>query len=108
MREDRIVSLAAADWVDDVPGIRAREETVGGRRWAIVAYDEGARREEWCLDGHWGYVISGGVEYEFDDGGSPLEVRQGDAFSLKTGRGHRGRNLVAGETRLFLIDDPAS
>jgi quercetin dioxygenase-like cupin family protein len=105
--EDRVVSLGSVGWEDDVPGIRAREQTVDGRRWALVAYDEGARREEWCLDGHWGYVLRGGIEYEFDDGGEPLTVREGDAFLLKTGRGHRGRNLASGETYLFLIDDPA-
>jgi len=106
MNEDRVVKLGSRDWADDVPGIRAKEETVSGRRWAIVAYERGAKREEWCLDGHWGYVIEGAVEYEFDDGAPPLEVREGEGFALKTGRGHRGRNLVAGETRLFLIDDP--
>jgi quercetin dioxygenase-like cupin family protein len=106
MNEDRVVRLGSLDWQDDVPGIRAREEAVSGRRWAIVAYEPGAKREEWCLDGHWGYVIVGGLEYEFDDGGEPLEVGEGEAFALKTGRGHRGRNLADGETRLFLIDDP--
>lgn len=107
MNEDRAISLAAAEWQDDVPGIRAKEEVVSGRRWALVAYEPDARREEFCLDGHWGYVLEGALEYEFDDGGPPLRVEQGAGFALKTGRGHRGRNLAQAETRLFLIDDPA-
>lgn len=107
MHDDLVVALARAEWQPDVPGIRAREEVVDGRRWAVVAYEPGARREEFCVDGHWGYVIEGAIEYEFEDGGPPLKVEQGEAFALKTGRGHRGRNLAEGETRLFLIDDPA-
>jgi quercetin dioxygenase-like cupin family protein len=107
MSEDRVVSLAAAEWRGDVPGIRAKEEEVSGRRWALVAYEPGVRREEWCRDGHWGYVLEGELEYQFDDGGAPLRVREGEAFVLNAGRGHRGRSLAQGEARLFVIDDPA-
>lgn len=107
MNEDRVIALAEAEWQDDVPGIRAKEEVVSGRRWALVAYEPGANRDEWCQDGHWGYVLEGAIEYEFDDGGPTLKVEQGEGFALKTGRGHRGRNVAAGESRLFLIDDPA-
>lgn len=105
MAEDQVIPFPS-DWEDDVPGIRARETMVDARRWAIVAYEPGAKREEWCRDGHWGLVLEGAVEYEFDDGGERLQASEGDAFFLSTGRGHRGQNLASGETRLFLIDDP--
>ena len=32
---------------------------MSGRRWALVAYEPGVKREEWCRDGHWGYVLEG-------------------------------------------------
>lgn len=102
------ISLAGAPWTDDVPGIRASEAQSGGRRWAIVEYAADARREEWCLDGHVGFVLEGEIEYEFSDGDAPLVVSRGDGFTLATGRGHRGRNLHDGSSRLFLIDDPVS
>jgi hypothetical protein len=104
MAEDQVVPFSSVDWEDDVPGIRAREKVIDGRRWAIVAYEPGAMRQEWCRDGHWGLVLEGAVE--FDDGGERLQAGAGEAFFLSTGRGHRGRNLACGETRLFLIDDP--
>jgi quercetin dioxygenase-like cupin family protein len=99
------VPFGEIDWADDVPGIQVREHGVDGRRWAMVEYGAGARREEWCLDGHVGLVLAGSIEYEFDDGGEPLKIGEGEAFCLSTGRGHRGRNLADGTTRLFLIDD---
>lgn len=105
--DNAVIALAGTDWVDDVPGIRARELDVDGRRWAIVEYGPGARREEYCLDGHAGYVLEGEIEYEFSDGEQPMAVSQGDAFTLATGRGHRGRNTRDSSSRLFLIDDPA-
>lgn len=101
-----VITLSATPWTDDVPGIKARETEVDGRRWAIVEYDPHARREEWCHDGHAGFVLEGQVEYEFSDGDPPMVVSDGDAFTLATGRGHRGRNTRNSSARLFLIDDP--
>ena len=110
MDEPRKVPFGEIAWADDAPGIRAREAEVGGARWATVEYEPGVRREEWCEDGHRGFVLSGGIEYEFDDGRPPLRADEGEAFLLPSaslGNGaHRGRNLAQGATRLFLIDDP--
>lgn len=103
---DAVIALASTPWTDDVPGIKAREIEVDGRRWAIVEYDPHARREGWCLDGHAGFVLEGEIEYEFSDDTPPMVVRKGDGFTLATGRGHRGRNTRGSSARLFLIDDP--
>jgi hypothetical protein len=109
MGEERSVSFGKMEWTDDAPGIRAREADVEGARWAMVEYEEGVGREELCEEGHRGYVISGEIEYEFDDGREPLRAAEGEAFLLPSallgGGAHRGRNLAAGPTRLFLIDD---
>ena len=109
MDEPRNVPFGELGWTDDAPGIRAREAQVGGKRWATVEYGEGVYREEWCEEGHRGYVISGEIEYEFDDGREPLRASQGEAFLLPPaalGSGaHRGRNTARKPTRLFLIDD---
>jgi quercetin dioxygenase-like cupin family protein len=95
-------------WEDDGPGIRARAEQVAGSRWAVVEYGPGAARDDWCTDGHRGYVIEGALEYEFDDGSEPLALRAGQGFHLAAGTGHRGRNVGDAPARIFLIDDPAS
>jgi len=109
MDEPRYVPFGGLEWTDDAPGIRAREAEVGGQRWATVEYGEGVHREDWCEEGHRGYVVSGEIEYEFDDGREPLRASQGEAFLLPPavlGSGaHRGRNTAQTSTRLFLIDD---
>lgn len=112
MSEARNVPFGEIEWADDAPGIHAREAEVEGSRWAIVEYGEGIGREEWCEDGHCGFVLKGEIQYEFDDGRTPLRASEGEAFFLPSaplGEGaHRGRNSAAGPTRLFLIDDPVS
>ena len=112
MDEPRRVPFDELPWADDAPGIRGREVDVGGARWATVEYGEGVGRDEWCEEGHRGYVIQGEIEYEFDDGRTPLRAKEGEAFLLPPaplgGGAHRGRNLAPGPTRLFLIDDQRS
>jgi hypothetical protein len=105
MAEDRVVAFPP-DWEDDVPGIRARETMVDARRWAIVAYDPGARREEWYRDGHWGSSSTGRSSTSSTTAASGSGPARAKPSFLTAGRGHRGRNLASGETRLFLIDDP--
>ena len=95
------------EWADDQPDIHSRAQPALGQRWAIVEYEAKAAREEWCTDGHRGYVVAGRIEYEFDDGSPQLAVEQGQGFFLSAGTGHRGRNPGATTTRLFLIDNPA-
>lgn len=105
----RRVPFGELAWADDAPGIRAREVEVRGARWATVEYEAGAAREDWCEEGHRGFVISGQIEYEFDDGGDLLRASEGEAFFLPPaalGDGaHRGRNPSGARTTLFLIDD---
>jgi hypothetical protein len=112
MDEPRKVPFDELPWTDDAPGIRAREVNVGNARWAIVEYGEGVGREEWCEEGHRGYVLKGEIEYEFDDGSAPLRAKEGEAFLLPPaplgGGAHRGGNLAPGPTCLFLIDDRTS
>jgi len=102
----RLVQLSAAAWEDDAPGIRARAvEGVDGRRFAIVEYGPGAARDDWCLDGHYGLVLEGEIEYWFEDGSPPLRLAAGDALWLVGGGpAHQGHNVAHGATTLFLID----
>jgi hypothetical protein len=95
MDEAHKVPFGELSWADDAPGIRAREVGVGGARWALVEYGKGVGREDWCEEGHRGYVLRGEIEYQFDNGSAPL----------RASGAHRGRNLARGPTRLFLIDD---
>ncbi len=108
MDEPRNVPFGESEWTDDAPGIRAREAEVGGKRWAAVEYGEGAPREDRCEEGHRGYVVSGEIEYEFDDDREPLRASQDEAFLLPTAvlgsAAHTGRNTAPKPTRLFLID----
>jgi quercetin dioxygenase-like cupin family protein len=103
MSESRIVPLAATSLEPEVPGIASRAVDVNGVRWALVEYEPGVLREEYCDEGHSGYVLEGDITYEFRDGAEPMPLTAGQAFTLADGSGHRGRAGASG-VRMFLID----
>ena len=103
MSESQIVPLSETALEPEAPGINSRAVPVNGVRWAVVQYDPGVLREEWCDEGHSGFVIEGEVVYEFEDGRPALTVRAEQGFTLAAGPGHRGRASSEG-VRLFLID----
>lgn len=104
MRRARSVPFASAALEPEAPGIASRAIDVNGVRWALVEYEPDVLREEWCDEGHSGYVLEGEITYEFTDGAEPLRLDAGEGFALPGGdaghRGHAGRRGA----RLFLID----
>ncbi len=108
MASTRVIRFADASEEPEAPGIASRAVEVGGVRWALVTYQPGVLRQEWCDEGHSGYVLEGAIEYEFGDATNPLTLKAGDGFTLAAGTPeHRGRAIGDGPTRLFLIDREA-
>ena len=103
MSEHRRIEFGSLPFEPEAPGIASHAQEVNGVRWAVVEYEPGVLREEWCLEGHSGYVLEGEVTYEFENGDEPLRVSAGEGLLLPDGAGHRGRSGDLG-ARLFLID----
>ena len=61
MSEPEVVPFPATAFEPEAPGIASRAVEVNGVRWAIVQYEPGVLREEWCEEGHSGYVLDGAV-----------------------------------------------
>jgi len=99
----QVVSFDGAAAEHDL-GVRDIERVVDGVRWALVEYAPGAGRTEWCDSPHSGYVLSGELRYEFEDGSPEMPVAAGQAFRLPTAPAHRGRNHGTEPVRLFIID----
>ena len=95
------------EWIEEAPGVRAKPLSIAGQRFALVEYQPSAGRDEWCRDGHRGFVAQGAIHYEFEDGREPLQAVAGQGFFLPPGLGHKGRNHHFEPTRIFVVDDPA-
>lgn len=84
--------------------VHDRECVFNDVRWALVEYAPGSERDGWCTQPHMGYVISGKLEYSFEDGRPVMELAGGDGFALPPSPGHRGRNPGSEAARIFIID----
>jgi quercetin dioxygenase-like cupin family protein len=103
--------IAFGEPVEHDIGVQDREQVWSNVRWALVEYAPGTGREGWCTQPHMGYVISGELEYAFEDGRPDLRLTAGEGFALPSRPGHAGRNHGDEPARLFIIDalvsDPA-
>jgi quercetin dioxygenase-like cupin family protein len=104
MADPRAIDLSGADPVSHDPGVADREVEIDGTRWALVEYSPGSGREGWCDVSHSGYVVSGAITYDFENGQEPLVIGEGEGFVLPPSPRHRGRNGGDEPTRLFIID----
>ncbi len=104
MGDPRAIDFSGSDPVSHDPNVTDLEVEVGGVRWALVSYSPGSGREGWCDVPHSGYVVSGAITYDFEDGREPMRIATGEAFALPTAPRHRGRNDGDDPARLFIID----
>jgi hypothetical protein len=104
MKNPYAARFEQVEWEEEAPGVRAKPVDVEGERWALVEYDSGSGRPEWCSTPHRGYVLSGAIRYEFDDGREPLALVAGQGFLLPASPAHRGRNHGAETAQLFVTD----
>jgi Cupin domain len=104
MPDPQPIDFSGADPVSHDPGVTDREIEIDGTRWALVEYSPGSGREGWCDVPHSGYVVSGGITYDFEDDRDPLVIGKGEGFALPPSPRHRGRNEGEEPTRLFIID----
>lgn len=104
MTEPQAIDFSMRDPVSNDAGVRDREVQVAGTRWALVEYEPGHGRADWCDTPHAGYVVAGRVIYEFEDGREDLAIGAGEAFALPPRPRHRGRNSDNELVRLFIVD----
>jgi hypothetical protein len=100
--------ITFGDPVEYDADVRDQECVFNDVRWALVEYAPGSGRDGWCTQPHMGYVISGQLEYSFEDGRPALELTAGDGFALPSWPGHVGHNHGSEPARIFIIDALAS
>jgi hypothetical protein len=59
------VDFGGMQWQGRREGVRDKTYSEGGRRIRLVEFDTSDAFEGWCLDGHIGYVLAGGLEIDF-------------------------------------------
>jgi quercetin dioxygenase-like cupin family protein len=97
------VDLASAEWTVPLEGVRHKTDVSFGRRLRLIEYT----REmpiHWCSKGHWGYVLEGRFEIEFD--GETIVFEPGDGICIPDGEDHRHRGKVLTDVvKVFFVEE---
>lgn len=91
------------DWVSPIPGVRQKEYVDGEKRVRLVEYTR-EMEPHWCSKGHFGYIIEGRFEIEFDGGKEVFET--GDGVFIPDGEEHRHKAVVLSTSvRVVFVED---
>ena len=97
------IDFDAIEWESPMPGVRQKAFVQNARRVRLVEYTTGMA-PHWCSRGHYGYILEGRFEIEFDDRTEIFEA--GDGVFIPDGEEHRHRARVVGEVvRALFVED---
>jgi ethanolamine utilization protein EutQ (cupin superfamily) len=91
------------DWVSPISGMRHRVFESGAKRIRLVEYAQ-SMEPHWCSRGHFGYILEGRFEIEFDDRTEVFET--GDGVFIPDGESYRHRARVLSKlVKVLFVED---
>jgi hypothetical protein len=98
------IAFESMEWQELRPGVRHKAHCEGGRQLRLIEFQTSNGFNEWCRQGHIGYVLAGGLEIDFN--GHVLSFTTGDGLFIPSGTEsqHRGVVITPG-TRLLMVED---
>lgn len=102
MKSHRI-DFSTIEWEPPIPGVRHKVTQDGTRKLRLVEYSS-HMKPHWCEKGHYGYLLEGRLELEFEDGKEVVEA--GDGLFIPDGPQHRHKaTVLSGKVRAIFVED---
>jgi hypothetical protein len=98
------ISFGNLGWVDTEDGARFKAAVRNEVLVRIAEYPDGYEDQDWYEDAHFGYVIEGELEVEFEHRVERFQPGDGIMIAGGPAERHRGR-VIRGPVRLFLVDE---
>ncbi len=97
------VDFASLDWQSPMEGVRQKAISGQGKKLRLVEYSP-AMGPHWCTKGHFGYVLEGKLQIEFEKVMCILE--KGDGVFIPDGAAHRHRaEALTDVVRVIFVED---
>ena len=97
------IDFSTVPWESPIPGMRQKVVVHRSKRIRVVEYSKDMA-PHWCEKGHWGYILEGSMEIEFD-GGTKL-YKAGEGVFIPDGPEHRHRGTVRSDVvRVVFVED---
>jgi uncharacterized cupin superfamily protein len=97
------IDFERIEWESPIPGVRHKVRRDGSKVMRLVEYSRDMA-PHWCDRGHFGHIVSGRFEIEFDSGIQIFEP--GDFVFIPSGdtHRHRAKTLTDTVTAVFVED----
>ena len=89
------VNFDKLDWETPIEGVRCKIYKHGNRQLRLVEYIREVPLH-WCEKGHYGYILEGEFEIEYQN--ETLVYKVGDGVFIPEGKNHKHRARVLSET----------
>ncbi len=97
------VDFRSLDWESPMEGIRQKAISGHGKKMRLVEYSP-AMSLHWCVKGHFGYVLEGKLQIEFEKGTYILE--KGNGVFIPDGAAHRHRaKALTDVVQVIFVED---
>lgn len=97
------IDFEAIPWESPITGVRQKAIEHGGKRIRLVEYSR-EMPPHWCEKGHYGFILEGRFEIEFDGGTHIFEA--GEGVFIPDGLEHRHRATVLTDlVRVIFVED---
>ena len=100
MRLQYKVDFSNLEWESPLEGVKHKYIDQDHLRLRLVEYSK-TMPPHWCEKGHYGYLIEGQMEIEYE--GAKIIYNQGDGIFIPDGSEHRHRGKVLSETALIFF-----
>lgn len=97
------VEFHTIDWESPIEGMRHKVDIPFGKKLRLVEYFKDMPIH-WCDKGHYGYILEGRLEIEFETETHVFEP--GDGVCIPAGNKHRHRAKVLSDVvKVFFVED---
>lgn len=93
-------------WEFPKKGMREKSFTDRNKKFRMVAFNDQYVCEDWCTEGHIGYVLKGAMTIDFN--GREIEYKAGDLLYIPQGNIHSRHKIkiAAGKKAvIFMVED---
>lgn len=97
------VNFDDLDWENPLEGIKCKIFKQRDRQLRLVEYSK-EMPLHWCENGHYGYIIDGRLEIEYQD--EKVIYQNGDGVFIPNGKEHKHRAKVLSEiVKVVFVED---
>lgn len=97
------ITFSEFPWDESNVGVRSKAIVRNGKKLRLVEFTDKFVEHDWCMKGHFGYVLDGELDISFSD--RTERFTAGDGIIIAGGENERHKVKVTGSVaRLILVE----